>query len=49
VRYSRAGRVMKVTLERRTVSLNREGDSGWFGIVIHFRQEVICDAEGLFA
>ena len=35
-------------LEHRTVRLNR-GDSGGDGNVIHFRLEVICDAEALFA
>jgi len=35
-------------LERRIVSLNRE-DSLDARFVIHFREEVICDAETLFA
>jgi hypothetical protein len=36
------------SLERRTFGLNRR-DSGEAGFVIHFRKEVICDAESLFA
>jgi len=35
-------------LERRIFRLNRR-DSGEAGFVIHFREEVICDAESLFA
>jgi len=35
-------------LERRIFRLNRR-DSGEAGFVIHFRAEVICDAESLFA
>ena len=35
-------------LERRIFRLNRR-DSGGTGFVIHFRKEVICHAESLFA
>ncbi len=35
-------------LERRIFRLNRR-DSGEADFVIHFREEVICDAESLFA
>jgi hypothetical protein len=35
-------------LEHRALNLNRR-DSYKAGFVIHFRKEVICDAESLFA
>jgi hypothetical protein len=44
----RCWNVAKYRLERRTFRLNRR-DSGEGGFVIHFRKEVICDAESLFA
>jgi hypothetical protein len=41
-------KMSSVFLERRIFRLNRR-DSGGTGFVIHFRKEVICHAESLFA